>query len=149
MRIGGKGILILSWLALLASFYLPATNVLGVAGNEPGTPLTGWQAFESSILAGAFNPWVWIADLRVLWFLVFPFTNALMLAAPVFGWLREHAFVPAIILAGAAIVPWQLPHGLTGDLFVGFYVWNGSYVLAFLGGCILAASYVVDPEDDV
>src|SRR5687768_8883210 len=97
VRIGGKGILLVGWLAFLASFYLPATNVLGVSGSAAGKPLTGWQAFGASLWAGASNPWVWIADPRVLWFLVFPFTNALMLAAPVFGWLREHAFVPAVI----------------------------------------------------
>jgi hypothetical protein len=122
-------IAIASWLLFVFSFFLPATNVLVSAGAPPGTPLTGWEAFSASIWDGALNPWVWLADLRVLLFLVYPFANSLMLFAPFYiGLLRQNAFVVAVILLPCAILPWRLPKPLTGEVFIGFYCWNGSYI---------------------
>ena len=141
LKVAGLTLLMLSWLMFLASFFLPATNVLAMAGTAPGTPLTGWQAFESSLSAGAFNFWAWLGDLRVMVFLIFPFTNSVMLVAPAFRVLGKFSFIPALILLPAAVVPWLLPHYLCGDLYVGFYLWNASYLMASLGCCQLAIAF--------
>lgn len=138
MKVIGTAIVTSSWLMFLASFFLPATNVLEAAGTAPGTPLTGWQAFVTSISAGSFNPWAWLGDWRVMAFLIFPVTNAVMFVAPAFGVLGKGSFVPALLLLPAAVVPWLLPHELRGDLYVGFYLWNASYVVASVGCCLLA-----------
>lgn len=141
----GEAVVLLSWLAFLASFCLPATSILEAAGTKPGTPLTGWQAFQASLDARA---WLWLADSRLLWLLVFPVTNVLMLAAPAFRLLREGALIPAVILAPAAFGPWLLPPELLGDLYVGFYLWIGSYMGAALGCSILGITYLGDDFDD-
>jgi hypothetical protein len=141
----GEALVLLSWLAFLASFCLPATNILEAAGTKPGTPLTGWQAFSASLGAGA---WLWLADPRLLWLLVFPVTNVLMLAAPAFCLLREGALIPAVILAPAAFGPWVLPPELLGDSYVGFYVWIGSYIGAALGCFLVGLSHLGDDFDD-
>src|SRR5437016_1703561 len=141
-------IVLVSWLAFLLSFFLPATNILVMPGAAPGTPLTGWQAFEGSLSAGAFNFWAWLGDGRVLVFLLFPFTNGMALAAPAFYTFRQYAFAPALILVPAAVIPWLLPHSMLGDLYLGFYLWNVSYVLMSLGCCLLAIGYVNESSED-
>jgi len=120
----------IAWLLFVASFFLPATNVLAVGGNPPGTPLTGWQAFSSSIIAGPLNIWALIAEPVVLIFLIFPLANLLMLVAPLLiATLEECAVMLAPILIVCAAIVWLLPKELTGDLFVGFYCWNLSFLL--------------------
>jgi hypothetical protein len=37
-----------------------------------------------------------------------------------------------------AAVPWLLPSHYLGNLFVGFYIWNASYIV-MSGGCVLHA----------
>ena len=131
--------IVASWLLFVLSFFLPATNILGKAGTLPDVPLTGWQAFTTSIFCGAMNPWMWIAEPRVVLFLIFPFANSLMLIAPLMSiMLREKAAALAIFIVPCAVVPWCMPKKLLGDLFVGFYCWNGSFFAMSLG-CILAS----------
>jgi hypothetical protein len=137
-------IVLVSWVAFVTSFFLPATNILQMAGTVPGTPLTGWEAFTVSIYAGVFNFWAWLGDLRVLVFAFFPFTNAVMFIAPACSCLGRYAFAPALILVPATLLPWLLPHNLLGDLFIGFYVWNGSYLTMSLGCCLLAVGCLID-----
>lgn len=72
-----------AWLLFVISFFLPATNVVEVGGTVPGTPLTGWQAFTSSVGVLAGQPLIIIAEPRTLLFLTFPFINLTMLFAPV------------------------------------------------------------------
>jgi len=128
-----------SWLMFVVSFFLPATNVLVTAGTPPGTPLTGWQTFTASLSCGAMNPWMWIAEPRVVLFLIFPFANGLMLFSPLLAFmLREKAAALALFFVPCAIVPWCMPQTLLGDLFVGFYCWNGSFFVMSIG-CILAS----------
>ena len=137
-----------SWLAFLVAFFLPATNILVMAGAAPGTPLTGWQAFEGSLTAGVFNFWAWLGDIRILAFVLFPFSNAIMLVAPASSCLRQYSFAPALILVPAAVIPWLLPHHLLGDLYIGFYLLNASYLLMSLGCCLLAVCYSNSDSED-
>src|SRR5204863_6482162 len=82
-----------------------------------------------SLFAGALNPWAWMADPTVSLFLVFPLANAAMLLAPllIFAFDDRAALVASLFLP-CAILPWLLPKTLTGDLFIGFYCWNASFV---------------------
>lgn len=138
LNLPGQALIIVGWLMFLTSFFLPSTNVLEMSGTAPGSPLTGWQAFGSSLSAGAFNPWAWLGDVRVVGFLIFPVTNAIMLAAPTYCFLKTYSLPAGLILIPAAIAPWLMPHELRGDLYVGFYLWNSSYFLIALG-CLLIA----------
>ena len=134
-----------AWGLFLASFFLPATNMLSVAGTSPGTPLTGWQAFTSSMIHGVMNPWLWILEPRVFLYLVYPFANLLMLITPKLAFdSPDTSLYPALILMAFGVIPWLLPTTLTGDLFFGFYCWNGSYFLMAFG-CI-TAPYHFHPE---
>ncbi len=138
-----------SWLLFLWSFFLPATNALNYPGTPPGTPLTGWQAFTSSACA-VLNPIMWIVEPRVLLLLSFPSANLLMIIAPLmFRILREKSAIFAILLLPCAGVPWLMPKTLMGDFFVGFYIWNWSFVAMSLG-CILASiAYSADDWDQI
>ena len=140
-------LIVASWLLFILSFFLPATNVLQMGGTPLGTPLTGWQAFTTSVSCGAMNPWMWIAEPRVFFFLIFPWANGLMLFAPMISFmLREKAAALAFFLVPCAIVPWCMPRTLLGDLFAGFYCWNGSFIAMSIG-CILA-SLAYDSADN-
>jgi len=125
----------MAWLMFVVSFFLPATNVLEMGGTPPGTTLTGWQAFTSSILVLAAQPLVVIAEPRVLLFLAFPFINLAMLFAPpiVMKWEDSWLLSGPLLLCG--VMPWMLPKSVTGDLFVGFYLWDFAFFLMAIG-CI-------------
>ena len=85
------------------------------------------------------NPWMWIAEPRVFLFLIFPFANGLMLLSPMLAFmLREKSAALGFFLLPCAIVPWCMPQKLLGDLFVGFYCWNGSFFVMSIG-CVLAS----------
>lgn len=132
----------IAWLLFVLSFILPATNVLQVGGTPPGTPLTGWQAFTASISSGAFFPLMWIAEPRVLLFLIFPIANSLMLLVPIFlPVLRENSAFLAVPLLLCAVIPWFLPKTLVGDLFIGFYLWNVSFIAMSLGCGLATLAY--------
>jgi hypothetical protein len=132
----GAAIMAVAWLIFVASFFLPATNRLQVAGAPPGTPLTGWQALTVSIET-AMSVWglvAVVADPTALVFLVFPIANAAMLLAPLLiaAW-DEHSAALAGLFVPCAIIPWFLPKTLSGDLFIGFYCWDASFLLMSLG----------------
>ena len=128
-----------AWALFLLSFFLPATNSLEVGGTPPGTPLTGWQAFTASLSAGASNHWVFFFDPRVFLVLIYPFANGLMLLTPMLLCvLREKSAALAIFLIPSLLPIWFLPYSLRGDLFIGFYVWQFSFVLMAIG-CILSS----------
>jgi hypothetical protein len=129
-----------AWMMFFASFFLPATNVLANEDTWPGTPLTGWDAFVSPFLLIAAQPSIVIAEPRVLLFLAFPFINAAMIALPLVA-VRDPELAPwyGATLFALGIVPWLLPKILTGDLFVGFYLWNLSF-FAMAAGCILVGA---------
>ena len=134
-----------AWLLFVISFLLPATNIAQRAGTDPGTPLTGWQTFCSSVFSAA-NPLIWIAEPGVMLFLIFPFANALMFHAPLLVLiLRERSALIALLLVPCAVVPWFLPKVLLGDLFVGFYCWNVSYFA--MSACCIYAPYAYWAED--
>ena len=136
-----------AWLLLVVSFTLPATNVLEVAGTSSGTPLTGLQAFYGSLRTCAFSPLIWIAEPRVLLFLIFPIGNSLMLLAPMLlPMLREKSAILAPPLVLCALIPWFLPKSLLGELFFGFYLWNMSFIAMSIA-CILA-SFAYDAKDN-
>jgi hypothetical protein len=131
-------IVVVAWLAFVVSFALPATNVVGIAGTPPGTPATGWQAFIASLEALVCEPLLVIVEPRTLLFLAFPFINFAMLVAPwfvlssddgaAFGW----AFLPV------GFLPWVLPKSLTGELFIGFHVWDLSFFAMFAGSILMS-----------
>lgn len=131
------GTILTAWLLFIVAFFLPATNVMQVAGTSPGTPLTGWQAFRASLECLAASPLVWFAEPRSLLLLAFPIGNQLMLIAP---WLvfanRGQLELLTLAFAFFAILPWFLSKGLTGDLYSGFLIWNAAFVL-MSAGCIL------------
>lgn len=132
-------IITVAWLLFMLSFLLPATDVIERGGTAPGTPLTGWQAFIASIRIGLFNPLVWVAEPRFLLFLVFPFANGLMLLVPLLCLvLRDKAAFLALPLLPCGVIPWILPKSLVGNLFIGFYLWNLSF-LAMCVGCVVVS----------
>ena len=131
-------IAITAWLMFVISFFLPATNVVEMGGTAPGTPLTGWQTFTSSLGVLAAQPLIIIAEPRTLLFLTFPFINLAMLFAPivVLAWDDSWFLSGLFLLFG--LLPWLLPKDVTDNLFVGFYLWDLSF-FAMVAGCILVS----------
>jgi hypothetical protein len=125
-----------AWLMFFTSFFLPATNVVERGGTPPGTPLPGWDAFFSSLTVLAAQPFIVIAEPRALLLLAFPFINAAMIVIPLVA-LREPELAPwyGSVLVPLGLIPWLLPKTLTGDLFIGFYLWNVSF-FAMAAGCV-------------
>lgn len=125
-----------AWLTFVVAFFLPATNVVEMSGTKPGTPLTGWQAFTSSLEVLAVQPLIVIAEPRTLVFLAFPFVNLAMLLAPVvaLGW--DDSWLVSWLFVLCGVLPWVFPKDVTGELFVGFYLWDASF-FAMAIGCIL------------
>lgn len=143
-------VVLTAWFIFLFSFFLPASNVVSGGGASPGTPLTGWETFTSSILLLAGQPLVILAEPKALLFLTFPFINLLMLISP-FVALGEHERAPllALVLVPFGLLPMALPKILTGDVFIGFYAWVGSFFL-MSAGCLLLgwAARPVFPDDN-
>ena len=132
-------IIIGSWLLFVVSFFLPATNLQQTPGTTPGKPLTGWQALTTPIFVGLVYPWLWFAEPDAYFFLIFPIANGVMLFAPLLSCLiREVVIALALFFLACAFLPWIMPNPLFGDLFVGFYCWNGSFFIMSLG-CLLAS----------
>jgi hypothetical protein len=129
---------IAAWLMFIVSFFLPATNVLAMSSTPPGTPLTGWQAFTSSLAVLAAQPLIIIAEPRTLLFLAFPFINLGMLVAPVVTLAWDDSWVVSGLFLLAGLLPWVFPKSVTGDLFVGFYLWDFSFFMMAMG-CILVS----------
>jgi hypothetical protein len=120
----------------LASFFLPATNVLQTGGTAPGTPLTGWEMMRCTLLA--VHPIVLLVEPRALFLLAIPLANLAMLLSPLFFPAAERiwpsvAFV--FVLAGG--LPWILPSILVGDQFIGLWLWQAS-LFAMAVGWVLA-----------
>ena len=127
----------LAWVLFVVSFFLPASNVVALRGTEPGTPLTGWQTFTSSLIVLAAQPLIVVAEPRTVLFLAFPLVNLAGLLAPiVLAWDDCWALSWLFLICG--IVPWVFPKSVTGDLFIGFYLWNFSFFADFIG-CILVS----------
>lgn len=146
-------IIAIAWFAFLVSFFLPATDVVEVGGVAPGTPLSGWQAFTASLLTfAAMFPWMMFAEPRCLLFLAFPLMNLLAFVAPMFALLApEEAEYLGLVLIPLAAIPLLLPHVLTGNLLIGFYLWIGSFFGMSLGGIWLSYTtnrfgFADDPE---
>jgi hypothetical protein len=133
-------IIAITWLAFLISFFLPATDVVEVDGVAPGTPLSGWQAFTASLSTfAAMFPWMMFAEPRCLLFLAFPLMNLLAFAALLFALLApEEAECLGLVLVPLAAIPLLLPHILTGNLIIGFYLGIGSFIGMSLGGVWLS-----------
>jgi hypothetical protein len=144
-------IIAIAWFAFLASFFLPATDVVEVGGVAPGTPLSGWQAFTASLLTFAtMFPRMMLAEPRCLLFLAFPLMNLLAFAAPLFAMFapEEAEYLGAVLIPLAAI-PLLLPRVLTGNLFIGFYLWIGSFIGMSLGGAWLSHAVSKLPFDNL
>jgi hypothetical protein len=127
-----------AWLMFIVSFFLPATNVVETGGTAPGTPLTGWQAFSSSLEVLAVQPLIIIAEPRTLLFLTFPFINLAMLLAPVVVLAWDDSWLLSGLFFLFGLLPWLFPKAVTGDLFVGFYLWDLSFFMMIFG-CVLAS----------
>lgn len=140
------GVVLGAWLLFIASFYLPATNVIEKPGTPPGTPLTGWQAFASIPIVA--TPMVAITIPKGFVLFTFPLINFVMFMAPiiVLAWsIESWVMTPLFVLFG--IAPWFIPKELSGDLFIGFYVWDASF-FAMAIGCVLVSMrrrQVIDP----
>jgi len=128
----------LGGLADVHRFLLSASDGCGGAGRHTaGTPLTGWQAFTSSIYVLVGQPLIIIAEPRTLLFLAFPFLNLAMLIAPVvLAWDEAWLLSGLFLLLG--LLPWVFPKTVTGDLFVGFYCWDCSF-FAMCIACVLVS----------
>lgn len=127
-------VILTAWFIFLFSFFLPASNAFG--GKAAGAPISGWETFTAPLVMLAAQPLVILAEPRILMFLAFPLINLVMLLSPlvVFG---EHERAPllAFVLIPFSLLPLTLPKTLTGDLFIGFYAWIGSFFLMSVG-CI-------------
>lgn len=116
----------MAWVMFLASFLLPATNVLQTSGSAPGTPMTGWETMCA--VQAVANPFVLLLEPRALILLAFPIANLAMLLAPLLLPAAEDIW-PAAALAFllAAVLPCFLPADLLGDRFIGYWLWQGSF----------------------
>jgi hypothetical protein len=77
----------------------------------------------------------------VLWVLVFPLTNALMLVSPMFVLSsRANAWMMAPPLIVSGVIPWLLPSLLRTDVLIGYYVWDASFFLTAIGSLLLTAA---------
>lgn len=132
----GRCIIVLGWCIFVASFFLPATNVLQMPDSAPGTPMTGWDAMWSIHVLG--SPVVYLAFLfaepRAFVLLAFPFANLAALASPCFLSTADEigpylAF--GFLLAG--ILPWFIPPLLLADRFIGYWLWQGSFFVMAAG----------------
>jgi hypothetical protein len=103
-----------------------------------GTPLIGWDAALSSITLPASQPLILFAEPKFLIFLVYPFINLLMLLSPTIPLFlpRPAAGLLPLVLIPAALIPLTLPKTMTGDLFIGFYLWISSFLLISTG-CLI------------
>ena len=102
----------------IVSFFLPATDVVEMDTAPPGTPLTGWQAFTTS-LAVFGHPLTYLLILkmpRMLLLLAVPFINLMMLLAPLVALVWEEAWILSgwFVLCGFA--PWLLPKAIASSL---------------------------------
>jgi hypothetical protein len=109
-----------------------------MGGTESGTPLTGWQAFTSSLEVLAVQPLIIIAEPRTLLFLAFPFINLAMLFAPVAVLAWDDSWLLSGLFFLFGILPWFFPKDVTGDLFVGFYLLDLSFFI-MIAGCVLVS----------
>ncbi|MGO8925816.1 MAG: hypothetical protein ACLQU3_02810 [Limisphaerales bacterium] len=134
-------VVVTAWLMFIVSFFLPATDVVELGGTAPGTPLTGWQALTTSVDSFG-HPLTFLFVLkepRTLLLLAFPFINLIMLLAPlVVALVWEEAWMVSGVFLLFCFVPWLLPKELTGNQFVGFFLWDLSFFLMG-AGCILAS----------
>jgi hypothetical protein len=65
-----------------------------------------------------------------------------MVVAPLLVLLMRDASASLdLLLVPCALVPWFMPHSLTGDLLIGFYCWNGSFLAMSLGCALASAAY--------
>lgn len=121
----------------MLSFFLPATNAFEMPTTPPGTPLTGWQTCTSWLTFLAVEPLIIIAQPRSIVVLSFPVIDVAMLAAPfvVLAWDRAWLLSGCFFLFG--FLPWLLPTGFLGDMFIGFYLWDVSFFVMG-AGCVLA-----------
>ena len=134
------GAIWISWSLFLIAFVLPATNLVSTANTRPGDPVSGLVTFAGSIQLWGWLPILAFAEPRALLFLIFPFTNQAMFAAPLFVSCRTPvaSVFLALVFAIGGVLPWFLPGSLTGTLFSGFYVWDASFFLMALSYCLLA-----------
>ena len=134
-------IVMVSWLMFILAFFLPVTNVFGAGGTGPGAPLTGWQTFTSSLEILGYPPAIFllIEQPRLLVVLLFPFINLAMLLAPVVVLAWADSWLLSGLFLCSGLLPWALPRDATGNLFVGFYLWDMSFFMMTLG-CILAST---------
>ena len=130
-------VVVAAWLMFIGSFFLPATNVVALAGTKPGTPLTGGQSLAAALEVIAVQPLLVLIEPSTLLFLAFPFINLAMLVAPLVAMSREGSALLSLLLILSGVLPWMLPKEITGDLFVGFYLWDASF-LVMSAGCVLA-----------
>ncbi len=122
----------LAWVMFLASFFLPASDVLEMPGTPPGTPMSGWQTMCSLRVLG--NPFALLAEPRALLLLVFPLANLAMLLSPLLLPAAENIW-PSAALAFllAAAFPYFLPADLLGNRFIGYWLWQGSFFIMAAG----------------
>jgi hypothetical protein len=131
-------IVTVAWLMFFISFFLPATNRLEMGGAPPHTPLTGWQAFTSSLFVLGALPLIVLVEPLTLLFLAFPFINLAMLLSPLVALSWQRAAVLSFLLIPCGALPWVFPKDVTGDFFIGFYIWDASFFV-MAAGCILAS----------
>jgi hypothetical protein len=125
-------LIIVAWLLFVVSMFRPATNVIG-SDERPATGFEAAMACASGLLT-VYSVLLTILDGRAIVLWGSPFFNVVMLLAP---WLvyrnPANALWIATILVPAAIGPLILPAAMTGDVFVGFYVWVASFVVMIIG----------------
>lgn len=123
-----------TWCLFVVSFFLPAMNAGALPHTPSDTPLTGWEAMLAAISCVGIAPWLIFIEPRVLLFLIIPWLNLAMLLAPLcLRGDRELTRIVGVVFVRLTIFPWLLPLHLMGTLFVGFYVWSGSFLLMGLG----------------
>ena len=134
----------ISWSLLLISILLSVTN--RETTTDRRLAMLVWDLFTFPI---PFELWGWLPILvlygepRALLFLVMPFFNQTILAAPFVVSHRSldasmASAVSALVLGVGGLLPWFLPGSLNGTLPCGFYIWDASFFLMAMSFSLLA-----------
>jgi len=123
-----------AWLAFIVSLFLPATNIFEWPNVPPRTVLLGWQASVSSIIFVTTQLYFALLEPRILLYAMVPIMNLCMFLAPAAILSPgENVWMLSGLFLLMAIIPWLLPSVPLGNLFIGFYVWNASFILMGIG----------------
>ena len=127
-------IIVVSWLAFVVSFFLPAHDDLGQLILADRSLPTGWSSMVENCWYITVRPIVLVVEPRLVGFLVFPFVNAFVLVSPLLIYAAGEDCRPiAVPLLLFSVAIWLMPSNFHDGLLLGFYLWNLSPIGIAIG----------------